>query len=173
MKSATISAWKSSRQTQPNLALASASTPPAGESMPPLYQFLLPQFLSDMDDIGRYGHEKYGKFSFHHRRELGDNSRGDHPRTTPEAIAEHAGDHFKMHLAGTLHDHFGTRRHQLAAVAFNAMMEYYFSGFEDEHDTPQTAIAGESSGYPIGSGYSPTPVEPRGVFRSTEPGRRY
>lgn len=94
--------------------------------------FLSERFIRAMDDIGRYGHEKYGKFSFHHRREVGDNSRGDHPRTTPEAIAEHAGEHFKMHLRGELHDHFKTRKHQLAAVAFNAMMEFYFSGLEDE-----------------------------------------
>lgn len=94
--------------------------------------FLLPKFLEAMNDIGRYGHEKYGEFSFHARAEKGDNSRGDHPRTTPLAIAQHAREHFSMHLAGQVHDHFGTRRHQLAAVAFNAMMEYYFAGLEGE-----------------------------------------
>ena len=94
--------------------------------------FLLPKFLEAMNDIGRYGHEKYGEFSFHHRATLGDTSRGDHPRTTPEAIARHARQHFEMHLARIPHDHFQTRRHQLAAVAFNAMMEFYFAGLEAE-----------------------------------------
>lgn len=85
-----------------------------------------------MNDIGRYGHEKYGEFSFHNRALHGDSSRGDHPRTTPEAIATHAAEHFRAYVGGELHDHFKTRRHQLAAVAFNAMMEFYFAGLEDE-----------------------------------------
>lgn len=96
------------------------------------YDFLLPAFLKAMNDIGEYGHQKYGEFSFHHRALSGDNSRGDHPRTLPEAIAGHAAEHFQMHIRGELHDHFGTRRHQLAAVAFNALMEFYFAGLESE-----------------------------------------
>lgn len=96
------------------------------------HRFLIESFMQAMDDIGRYGHDKYGEFSFHHRREVGDNSRGDHPRTTSAVIAEHAAEHFNMHLRGELHDHFKTRKHQLAAVAFNAMMEYFFSGLEEE-----------------------------------------
>jgi hypothetical protein len=42
----------------------------------------------------------------------------------------------RMHLRGELHDHFGTRRHRLAAVAFNAMMEFYFAGLESEPTSP-------------------------------------
>lgn len=95
-------------------------------------EFLLPRFIEAMGDIGRYGHEKYGDFSFHARAAKGDSTRGDHPRTTPEAIADHAAGHFQMHVDGIRHDHFGTRRHQLAAVAFNAMMEYFFAGLDDE-----------------------------------------
>jgi hypothetical protein len=98
----------------------------------PLDNFLLSGFIEAMNDIGRYGHEKYGEFSFHHRATVGDNTRGDHPRTKPEAIAEHARTHFQMHIDGVRHDHFGTRKHQLAAVAFNAMMEYYFAGLDGE-----------------------------------------
>ncbi len=84
-----------------------------------------------MSDIGRYGHEKYGVQSFQHRRSNGDTSRGDSPRTTPESIGKHACEHFCMYLSGDTHDHFHTLRHQLAAVAFNAMMEYYFAGLDD------------------------------------------
>ncbi|WP_446744313.1 hypothetical protein [Silvibacterium acidisoli] len=101
------------------------------------FPFLLKSFLDDMNAIGQYGHEKYGDFSFHARALKGDTSRGDHPRTTPEAIAEHAKEHFAMFLRGESHDHFGTRRHQLAAVAFNAMMEYYFAEMEREPISPQ------------------------------------
>lgn len=95
-------------------------------------EFLLPAFLEAMNDIGRYGHQKYGEFSFHHRATLGDHSRGDHSRTTSEAIAKHAKDHFDAYLRGETHDHFLTHKHQLAAVAFNAMMEWYFADLERE-----------------------------------------
>jgi hypothetical protein len=99
------------------------------------YEFLRSKFLEAMNDIGRYGNEKYGEESFANRALLGDKSRGNAgllSRTSSEAIAEHAAEHFRMHLRGELHDHFKTRRHQLAAVAFNAMMEFYFAGLEDE-----------------------------------------
>ena len=94
--------------------------------------FLLEDFIAAMDDIGRYGHDKYGDFSFHARALRGDSSRGDHPRTTSVAICEHAQGHLNQYLRGELHDHFNTRKHQLAAVAFNAMMEFYFAKLGEE-----------------------------------------
>lgn len=96
------------------------------------FNHLVPEFLKAMDDIGRYGAEKYGVESFQHRRSIGDRSRGSLARTEPEAIAEHAAAHFRMHLQALPHDHFHTRRHQLAASAFNAMMEFYFAGLDGE-----------------------------------------
>src|ERR1700728_3066248 len=89
---------------------------------------LLPEFIQAMDDIGKYGFEKYGKDSFQARSKRGDTSRGYSRRTQPYTIANHARDHYDAYLKGELHDHFKTKRHQLAAVAFNAMMEYYFAG---------------------------------------------
>lgn len=89
-------------------------------------EFLDPEFLIAMSEIGKYGHEKYGEQSFQHRRKQGDMSRGSMERTQAVTIANHAEDHFTMYLNGIKHDHFGTDIHQLAAVAFNAMME---SGF--------------------------------------------
>lgn len=91
-------------------------------------EFLISEFLEAMNDIGRYGHEKYGADSFHTRREVGDSSRGTLARTSTDEIRKHAAAHFEMYQRGELHDHFGTLRHQLAAVAFNAMMEFYFAG---------------------------------------------
>ena len=96
------------------------------------YEFLSDRFLESMNDIGRYGQEKYGSESFQHRRSIGDRSRGNMARTTTEAISHHAREHFDAYREGVDHDHFCTRRHQLAAVAFNAMMEFYFAGLEDE-----------------------------------------
>jgi hypothetical protein len=96
------------------------------------FEFLHPRFIEAMSDIGRYGFEKYGDDSFEARRLKGDSSRGELARTRPYQIAEHAEAHFDMYLRGIPHDHFNTRRHQLAAVAFNAMMEFYFAGLESE-----------------------------------------
>ena len=95
------------------------------------FEFLETAFLEAMNDIGRYGAEKYGEQSFQVRAERGDRSRNS-TRTQSFEIAKHARDHFRDHLAGKKHDHFNTRRHNLAAVAFNAMMEFYFEGLEDE-----------------------------------------
>jgi hypothetical protein len=96
------------------------------------YKFLIPQFLQAMDDIGRYGDEKYSKDSFNQRALVGDRSRGTLSRCEPIEIACHAHDHFQDYLQGVKHDKFGTLKHQLAAVAFNAMMEFYFAGLS--HD---------------------------------------
>jgi hypothetical protein len=99
------------------------------------FEFLSKQFLEAMNDIGRYGHQKYGEASFQHRRLMGDSSRGDMERTQPHQIARHAREHFAMYLRGELHDKFATRKHQLAAAAFNAMMEFYFAGLEGEEES--------------------------------------
>ena len=98
----------------------------------PYCEFLNLKFLEAMNDIGRYGNDKYGPDSFHQRQQSGDRSRGKLARALPKEIAKHAHEHFIMYLRGEQHDHFNTRKHQLAAVAFNAMMEFYFSGLEDE-----------------------------------------
>ena len=98
------------------------------------YEFLNEAFLETMNDIGRYGNEKYGKESFHQRALKGDKSRGDlfTCRTSSEAILDHAVGHVILYEDKAKHDHFGTLGHQLAAVAFNAMMEFYFAGLEEE-----------------------------------------
>lgn len=96
-------------------------------------EFLDDAFLEAMNDIGKYGHEKYGANSFHHRARTGDRSRGKIlERTSSAAIGQHAKDHVDMYLRKEIHDHFGTLKHQLAAVAFNSMMEFYFAGLEAE-----------------------------------------
>ena len=99
------------------------------------HEFLSPQFLEAMNDIGRYGFEKYGEQSFQERRLNGDRSRGSLNRCSTSKIGEHIREHYRLYMAQVPHDHFGTRRHQLAAVAFNAMMEFYFAG---ERKQPRT-----------------------------------
>jgi hypothetical protein len=93
------------------------------------YEFLDEDFLELMNDIGRYGAEKYGAESFHARAQTGDRSRSL-KRTQKEAIMRHAREHTVAYENGIRHDKFDTLRHQLAAAAFNAMMEFYFSRHE-------------------------------------------
>ena len=82
-------------------------------------------FLIAMNEIGMYGRDKYKEQSFDWQAKKGSLSRSD--RTQSEEIARHADNHFDEYLAGVKHDHFGTLRHQLAASAFNAMMEYIYA----------------------------------------------
>jgi hypothetical protein len=96
------------------------------------YDFLSEDFLSAMNDIGRYGHEKYGKDSFQHRRISGDVGRGGIPRNAKQVIGDHIRGHISEYQNDIKHDKFGTLKHQLAAVAFNAMMEFYYAGLERE-----------------------------------------
>ena len=91
------------------------------------YEFLDEKFLELMNDIGRYGEEKYGVDSFHARAQIGDRSRGGLLRTQKEQILNHARQHITDYENGILHDHFGDSKHQLAAAAFNLLMEFYFS----------------------------------------------
>lgn len=97
------------------------------------FRFLSQKFLQAMNEIGEYGHVKYGENSFHARAEKGDKSRGSIlSRTGSIAIIRHSQEHGDAYLRGELHDHFGTRRHQLAAQAYNPMMEFFFAGLEEE-----------------------------------------
>lgn len=92
-------------------------------------------FIETMCDIGRYGLEKYGDNSFEASAQRGDRSRGEGAlglRTSSLGIGQHINDHYYEYLQGVRHDKFGTFKHQLAAAAFNAMMEYHFAGLESE-----------------------------------------
>ena len=96
---------------------------------------LNPKFIAAMDDIGRYGLEKYGENSFEARARRGDKSRGEGAlgvRTSSLGIGQHSAVHYYEYLQGIKHDKFGTLKHQLAAAAFNAMMEFHFAGLESE-----------------------------------------
>lgn len=92
---------------------------------------LVPEFIAAMEDIGRYGYEKYGIDSFQHKR-INDNRERHIPRTQAPAILNHIGQHVGAYGLGIRHDHFKTRRHQLAAIAFNAMMEFWYAGLDTE-----------------------------------------
>jgi hypothetical protein len=108
-----------------------------------LSEHLMDEFLKAMDDIGKYGLAKHGENSFQAHRLRGSHDRGESARLSAKGMAGHAQYHFDAYLAGTLHDHFGSLRHQLAAVAFNAMMEFYFAGLDTERsDEIMRAVKG-------------------------------
>ncbi len=93
-----------------------------------VYEHLLPGFLKAMNDIGRYGHEKYKDASFQDKILIGNRERD--ARTEPQVLADHAREHFSMYLNHIEHDYFHDDIHQLAAAAFNCMMEAYYAGLE-------------------------------------------
>lgn len=91
------------------------------------YPHLIAAFLQHMEEIGAYGHDKYGNvpgsFTFQRLQDLG---RGDFERCSKLGITQHIIDHTQEYRCGIIHDHFFTLEHQLAAIAYNAMMEFYF-----------------------------------------------
>jgi len=100
-----------------------------GEDLENPFPFLIEEFMQAMNDIGKYGFEKYGKDSFQSRVQIGDNSRYMN-RVEAAVILAHAKEHIDSYLLKIPHDHFGDLKHQLAAVAFNAMMEFHFGKSE-------------------------------------------
>ena len=85
------------------------------------YEFLNPNFLALMNDIGRLGHEKFGSESVE--------VSGDKTRKNPRHQANmlHAYRHITAYEDGVKHDKLGTLQAQLAAAAFSCMLEFYFS----------------------------------------------
>ena len=86
------------------------------------YEFLDPNFLALMNDIGRIGHEKFGANAF----EVNGPQRRI-PRHQKAEILRHAHQHLWLYEDGMKHDEFKDLKHQLAAAAFNCMLEFWFS----------------------------------------------
>jgi hypothetical protein len=102
------------------------------------YTTLNKEFLQAMEEIGQYGLEKYGSDSF-----AGMQSRNDRKRNLrikSHIIGDHVKNHYDMYLNGEKHDRFNTFKHQLAAVAFNAMMEFYFANLDSEESLAKESI---------------------------------
>ena len=91
---------------------------------PSPYEFLNPDFLALMNDIGRLGHEKFGDDAIE--------ANGDRTRKLPRHQANmlHAYRHITAYEDGIKHDKLGTLQAQLAAAAFNCMLEFWFSQHE-------------------------------------------
>jgi hypothetical protein len=90
------------------------------------YPFLIPSFLEAMNDIGQYGDAKYQDEGFLRRLLNGDQRWME--RVSRDEIGKHATAHYDAYLRDEMHDHFGDLIHQLAASAYNVMMEAGISG---------------------------------------------
>lgn len=99
------------------------------------YEYLDPDFLALMNEVARLGFEKHGPNSFHARRMAGDHTRSS--RMTTAEIKRHSGEHFEAYEKGEKHDRLYTLKHQLAAVALNSMMEFFFANLKDETSEEQ------------------------------------
>jgi len=93
----------------------------AAKPSPSPYEFLNPDFLALMNDIGRLGHEKFGDDAIE--------ANGDRTRKLPRHQANmlHAYRHITAYEDGVKHDKLGTLQAHLAAAAFNCMLEFWFS----------------------------------------------
>ena len=90
---------------------------------PKQYEFLNPDFLELMNGIGRLGHEKFGADAI---EVSGDKTRKI-PRHQRGMNMLHAYRHITAYEDGVKHDKLGTLQAQLAATAFNCMLEFWFS----------------------------------------------
>jgi len=82
------------------------------------FDILYPQFIRAMARIAAYGAEKYGDFNWHKSRLIGE-----------KGPINHLINHLTMYQDGKDYDHLeigSEKRIHLAAIAFNAMMEYWY-----------------------------------------------
>jgi hypothetical protein len=87
------------------------------------YEFLNPDFLALMNNIGRLGHEKFGADCV----EVSGAKERQIPRHQKEEILAHARRHLWSYDYKRPHDKLSTTQAHLAAAAFNCMLEYIFS----------------------------------------------
>ena len=80
------------------------------------YEGLNWDFIKLKAEIAAYATGKYGS---------ADQYADIYPQGEQSPI-NHIAEHMRMYLAREPHDKFGTLKHQLAAIAYNAMMEFYY-----------------------------------------------
>lgn len=80
------------------------------------YDALNHNFLKLLAEIAKYAGDKYGSPEQYAAARL----------TGEKSPINHIYEHLRAYQNGEMHDHFGTMRHQLAAVAYNAMMEFLY-----------------------------------------------
>lgn len=81
-----------------------------------LYNKLNWDFIKLLAQIAQYAEGKYGAAEQYREAEL----------TGDGSPMNHMAEHMRAYMAGESHDHFGGQEYQLAAIAYNAMMEYFY-----------------------------------------------
>jgi hypothetical protein len=80
------------------------------------YEGLNWNFIKLLAEIAAYARPKYG--SIEQYADI-------YPKDDQSPI-NHIAEHMRQYMARELHDKFGDLKHQLAAIAYNAMMEFYY-----------------------------------------------
>lgn len=96
------------------------------------YDILIPEFLECMAKIAHYGAIKYGDFNWQISRLTGN-----------KGPINHMYKHLNSLRTNEPYDHseLGTeRKWHLAAIAFNAMMEFYWENKNDKNDKRPSAV---------------------------------
>ena len=80
------------------------------------YEGLNWDFIKLLAEIASYARGKYGSI---------DQYADVYPKGEQSPL-NHIAEHMRQYMARELHDKFGDLKHQLAAIAYNAMMEFYY-----------------------------------------------
>jgi hypothetical protein len=80
------------------------------------YEGLNWDFLKVLAEIAGYSKDKYGSVEQYTESRL----EGE------KSPINHIAEHIRMYLAREKHEQFGDLEHQLGAIAYNAMMEFYY-----------------------------------------------
>lgn len=80
------------------------------------YDALVWDFVKALAEIAHYSADKYGDATNYQRSVLEGN----------KSPMNHVIEHYREYMEGIPHDHFGNVQMQLAAIAYNAMMEWYY-----------------------------------------------
>jgi hypothetical protein len=81
-----------------------------------IYHQLNWDFIHGMAQIASYAHGKYGSVQQY----------ADSRLAGEKSPVNHMAAHLKQYITGEKHDHFQTMEAHLLAIAYNAMMEYYY-----------------------------------------------
>lgn len=96
-----------------------ANHPPQATRLPVDFRYdaLNPAFLKMLARIGAYADEKYGSWAQYTQSRL----------TGEKSPVNHIHEHLRAYVMGEKYDHFdGDPRWHLAAIAYNAMMSFYY-----------------------------------------------
>ena len=112
-----ISAERIAADVDPQTFPVAAPEAPKRDPVDFRYDAINPTFLKWMAKIGAYADQKYGAWEQYTKARL----------TGEKAPVNHIYEHLRQYVAGEPYDHFDhDARWHLVAVAYNAMMAFYY-----------------------------------------------